>query len=301
MRMRQAGRVGFVFVAMMSAGAVAAQNRPAITGIAFVRMYSADRTASDAFYGKTLGFQAITGADGIERYGVNPSQWLEVESLPANPPEKRIPLVAFTTRDAKRLEKYLKQHDVAVAGRLEGSGFTVRDPEGNLIGFMQRGAMRDKLLMSPRAAARRIIHTGFLVHDRAAEDAFYRDVLGFQLSWQGGRTDSVVSYVDMQVPEGTDWLEYMLSTSPHPDARDLGVINHFSLGTATMGDVVAALKSNGCSGPACSNSHTGRDGKVQLTQFDPDLTRVEFMEFKPTGTTCCSPMLGRVPREDEDQ
>ena len=200
MWMKQVCRVGFVLWAIMCAGAVTAQRRPAITGIAFVRMYSADRAASDAFYAKTLGFQAVTGPDGIERYGVNPLQWLEVESLPANPPEKRIPLVAFTTRDAKRLETYLKQHNVAVVGRLEGAGFTVRDPEGNLIGFMQRGAMRDKLVMSTRASARRIIHTGFLVHDRAAEDAFYRDVLGFQLSWQGGRTDTAVSYVDMQVP-----------------------------------------------------------------------------------------------------
>jgi hypothetical protein len=37
----------------------------------------------------------------------------------------------------------------------------------------------------------------------------------------------------------------------------------------------------------------GRDGKWQLNLYDPDLTRVEFMEFKPVQTPCCSPMKSR--------
>ena len=35
----------------------------------------------------------------------------------------------------------------------------------------------------------------------------------------------------------------------------------------------------------------GRDGKWQLNLYDPDLTRVEMMEFKPAQTPCCSPMI----------
>ena len=35
----------------------------------------------------------------------------------------------------------------------------------------------------------------------------------------------------------------------------------------------------------------GRDGKWQLNLYDPDLTRVELMEFKPVRKPCCSPML----------
>jgi hypothetical protein len=37
----------------------------------------------------------------------------------------------------------------------------------------------------------------------------------------------------------------------------------------------------------------GRDGKWQLNLYDPDLTRVELMEFKPSEMPCCSPMLSK--------
>jgi hypothetical protein len=45
----------------------------------------------------------------------------------------------------------------------------------------------------------------------------------------------------------------------------------------------------------------GRDGKIQLNLYDPDLTRVEFMEFQPSGKPCCSPILGKAPSEQEDR
>ena len=44
----------------------------------------------------------------------------------------------------------------------------------------------------------------------------------------------------------------------------------------------------------------GRDGKVQLNLFDPDLTRVEFMEFLPAEKPCCSDFTGKHPTETED-
>ncbi len=46
------------------------QQRPAITGIAFVRVYASDAAASADFYGKTLGFSS--SKDGkVTRYPVN--------------------------------------------------------------------------------------------------------------------------------------------------------------------------------------------------------------------------------------
>lgn len=274
--------------------------RPAITGIAFVRMYSSNPGASDAFYGKTLGFTKVVDAAGIARYGVNEAQWLEVEALPMPAPATRLPIVAFTTRDAAGLERYLAAHKVAVAGRLTG-GFTVHDPEGNLIGFVQTGAMKGKLVLSPTASSRRIIHAGFVVNDHAVEDGFYRDLLGFHTYWQGGQTDARTDYMSLQVPEGADWLEYMLNSGQKMDARQLGVMNHFSLGVAHMSDAVAALARNGCTGSDCTKTQMGRDGKVQLNLFDPDLTRVEFMEFQPSGTVCCTPFKGKHPEAEEVQ
>ncbi len=70
-------------------------------------------------------------------------------------------------------------------------------------------------------------------------DGFYKDVLGFRLYWSGGMKDGETSWVDMQVPEGTDWIEYMLNVPADADQRLRGVMNHIALGVP---DVKAAAK-----------------------------------------------------------
>jgi catechol 2,3-dioxygenase-like lactoylglutathione lyase family enzyme len=276
-----------------------AQKRPAITGIAFVRMYTADPAASTAFYQSKLGFDR-TSKDGVAHYAVSDSQWLEVAPLPSTAPLSRIAAIAFTTRNAAALQSYLKAQSVAIDQPLHNGSFGVHDPEGQLVIFVQQHASSSKAV-SPHATSRRIIHTGFWVHDRAAEDHFWRDILGFRPLWFGGQHDGEVDYVSSQVPDGTDWIEYMLNRSPNPSPHSLGSMNHFSLGVAHMSDAVQALARNGCNGPECSKTQMGRDGKVQLNLFDPDLTRVEYMEFQPSGPICCSPFTGPPPAEKENR
>jgi catechol 2,3-dioxygenase-like lactoylglutathione lyase family enzyme len=153
-----------------------------------------------------------------------------------------------------------------------------------------------------RAPADRIIHLGFIVRDRAKESAFWRDILNFTPYWYGGqKSDDATDYVSLQVPDGTDWLEYMLNRPADSDLHDHGMMNHFSLGVEHMDTVVKGLAANHCEGSNCTKTQMGRDGKVQLNLFDPDQTRVEFMEFKPSGPVCCSPFTGRHPTETEDQ
>jgi catechol 2,3-dioxygenase-like lactoylglutathione lyase family enzyme len=295
--MRRAALTLLLFAAASIASAQ--PQRPAITGIAFFRAYTADPAASAAFY-QTLGFgHAESG--GITRYSVNDAQWIEVQPLPSPAPASRMAAIGFTTRNARLLEQYFKAHSIAIAQPLHQGIFGVRDPEGNLILFIQQGIHPSGLpVPSPNAASHRIIHAGFMVHDRAAEDAFYRTLLGFRPYWYGGRKEGETDYVSSQVPNGTDWIEYMLNVGPDPSPHQLGVVDHFSLGVAHMSDAIAALARNHCEGPNCAKTQMGRDGKVQLNLFDPDLTRIEFMEFKPSGTTCCSPFTGQQPTEIED-
>jgi catechol 2,3-dioxygenase-like lactoylglutathione lyase family enzyme len=278
------------------------QQRPAITGIAFARFYTTDPAAADIFYGKTLGLRKIeSGATSI--YPVNSSQWIEVVSAAPPKPNIRMAAVAFTTRDAPALERYLTAHGIAIELPLKDGEFGVRDPEGNLVIFVQRDSQK-KILhapASPTAASARIIHVGFIVHDRAVEDPFWRTLLGFTPYWYGGRADGVIDYVSQQVPNGTDWLEYMLNGPAEPALRQAGSMDHVSLGVEHIGDAIAALARNGCTGPACTSSKTGRDGKIQLNLLDPDQTRTEFMEFKPSGTTCCSPFTGPPPTAKESR
>ena len=281
-----------------------AQKRPAITGIAFVRVYSSDATATANFYGRTLGYSSSKDG-GITRYPVNDLQWIETTPLPSPAPAARLAAVGFMTRDSNALEQYLKAHAVEIVDPLKNASFSVRDPEGNLIFFVDQKSSAAKQTAHEKvpanAASRRMIHTGFVVHNADAENHFYREILGFRPYWRGGRNDTSIDYISQQVPEGSDWLEYMLNVPADASPKQLGSSDHFSLGVEHMPDVIAALARNGCEGPNCATSKTGRDGKVQLNLFDPDLTRVEYMEFKPSGTTCCSEFTAPHPSAIESR
>jgi catechol 2,3-dioxygenase-like lactoylglutathione lyase family enzyme len=272
--------------------------RPPITGVAFARFYTTDQAAAQKFYGSTLGFERKED-DGMWLYPVNHSQWIEVLTTPPPPqPNVRMAAVAFTTEDAAKLEHYLEAHNIKPEVPLKNGQFGVRDPEGNLVLFVQRNS--EKLvataLAAPSAASTRIIHVGFVVTDRAKEDAFWQQILGFKPYWHGGpKDDGVDNWVSLQVPDGTDWLEYMLNAGPNPSLHQTGVMDHFSLGVSHMDDAVTALAHNHCEGPNCTKTQMGRDGKVQLNLFDPDQTRVEFMEFAPAQEPCCSPFTGKHP------
>jgi catechol 2,3-dioxygenase-like lactoylglutathione lyase family enzyme len=284
----------------LSASSLIAQQQPArppITGIAFARFYTTDPAAAQKFYGTTLGFERKE-TDGMWFYPVNHSQWIEVLTTPPPQPNVRLAAVAFTTTNAAQLERYLEAHNIQPDVPLKNGQFGVRDPEGNLVIFVQKGSEKPVATApaSPNASSTRIIHVGFIVTDRDKENAFWQQVLGFRPYWHGGpKDDGVTNWVSLQVPDGTDWLEYMLNAGPDPSLRQSGVMDHFSLGVVHMQDAVAALARNRCEGPNCTKTQMGKDGKVQLNLFDPDLTRVEFMEFAPSQEPCCSPFTGKHP------
>jgi len=276
--------------------------RPAITGIAFARFYASDAVAAQHFYGDTLGLKRVMeGSRSV--YPVNTLQW--VEWIPLTDPSlhSRMAAIGFTTRDAKGLQRYLTEKGVAIAEPLKDGAFAVRDPDGYLVYFVQIGSNRAVAKASPssNATASRIIHVGHVVRDQAAEDKFYRDVLGFHPYWHGGRHPERTDWVSLQVPDGTDWIEYMLNIPTDASLKSMGVQDHFSLGTAKMDTVLAQLKANGCTEAQCSKTQIGLDGKMQLNLFDPDLSRLEYMEFTPREKPCCSEFTGRQPTATEDR
>jgi len=303
--------------ALLSTVSLPAQQptRPAITGIAFMRVYTTDPTAAQKFYGQTLGFERRE-AHSLWIYPVNKLQWIEVIPHAGPEPNHRMAAVGFTTRDAAGLQGYLAAHGVNVEQPLHDGQFSVRDPEGNLIVFVQSSAARPsnksgkhgsiaKLVFdappSPNATSQRIIHVGFIVHDPDKEATFWRGILGFKPYWHGGRQPDETDWISQQVPDGNDWLEFMLRVKEPVDLHQSGTSDHFSLGEEKMSDAIATLARNGCEGPSCSKTQFGHDGKVQLNLFDPDQTRVEFMEFKPTRTPCCSEFTGPHPNATESQ
>jgi len=279
-----------------------AQTRPAITGVAFARFYAADAAASSHFYADTLGLTKLT-AGKTSIYVVNDLQWVEVLPLPDPGLKSRMEGFGLATRDVPAMERYLKAKGVAIDQPMKDGTFAVRDPEGNQVWFVKTGGnkMVARAKRSTTAPSARMIHTGFVVKDEDAENKFYKDILGFHPYWRGGRDAAHVAWVSQQVPDGTDWVEFMLNIPADASLKQVGVQDHISLGVADMPTAVEGLHKNGCTDGSCDKSRVGADGKVQLNLYDPDLTRVEYMEFTPRETPCCSPIMGTNPTAVENR
>jgi catechol 2,3-dioxygenase-like lactoylglutathione lyase family enzyme len=130
------------------------------------------------------------------------------------------------------------------------------------------------------------------VNDPATEDHFYKELLGFHLYWHGGR-QAKDDWVAMQVPDGTEGVEYMLDISPAANHHTLGVANHIALGVNDIHVTHKQVIANGHQ-PA-EEPQLGLDGKWQLNLYDPDGARTEFTEFKPVEKPCCSEFTGVQP------
>ena len=124
-----------------------------------------------------------------------------------------------------------------------------------------------------------ITHVGFLVGDLEKSMRFYRDILGFQETWRGGGNPKVLSWVNMRVPDGTDYVEFMLYNKL-PDADARGTKNHMSLMVPDAQKALEELKRR-----AIRTGYTreiaiqvGINRRRQINLYDPDGTRVELME-----------------------
>jgi catechol 2,3-dioxygenase-like lactoylglutathione lyase family enzyme len=330
----------FAFVLLLSALACAAQPapkqsaqlaRPAILGISNMGVFTSDPAKAERFYVDQLGLKKASDPYNPSgaRYYVNQEQFIEVLPLPGDAGVNRLDHIGYITSDAEKLRRYLADHSVTVPDAVQRASdgsrwFEVKDPEGNTVQFVQPS---EKILAIKDTAAlyaisgtnpigRRIIHVGFAVHNRETEDTFYRAILGFHPYWHGGMQPERTDWVSQQVPDGHDWLEYMLSvgSSPAPSGADiaaaghagagsaplisqkaLGVLDHFSLGVVNMEKSVTTLSAENRLGGVDARPQMGRDGKWQFNLFDPDQIRVELMEFSAVEKPCCSSFTAANP------
>jgi catechol 2,3-dioxygenase-like lactoylglutathione lyase family enzyme len=287
-----------------------ASARPAITGVSHIAVYTSAPAKTERFYVHDLG--GVKGDDPENPQGVRyyfaRAQFVEALPLPQGPASiNRLDHVAFVTADAEGLRKYLAAKKVTVPkelaqGRDGSRWFDVSDPEGNKIEFVQPPAQAAEVAVNPLSS--HIIHVGFIVHNRALEDGFFRTVLGFRPYWFGGMKDDVPTWISQQVPDGTDWLEYMIVGTPDTKgippsmkAADLGVLDHFSLGVPSI-EAAYTLLWNGDRLEGQANvPKIGRDAKWQLNLIDPDGTRAEIMELHAIGKPCCSPFTATDPQK----
>ena len=274
-----------VALAIVGAAPQVPAARPRITGIDHVSLRVADAARARRFYGELLGLR-LARADEATRqhYAVGTRQTLLVDADLRPGEDERLRLLAFSTPDLEALAAHLTAKGIEVKRTSDKPAtITVTDPDGHPLAFVERAwpppgagtppAPRDREL------SRRILHAGLTIRDEAAANKFYKDVLGFGEIWRGGRSEGVTDWINMRVPDGTDYLEYMLVSSP-PDRRQRGVLHHVAL---LVPDIQAAWEAAGARTPPGEQAglgppNVGRNGRWQLNLYDADGTRTELME-----------------------
>ena len=268
--------------------------RPRILGLSHMALFVSDLQKARAFYEDFLGYQepyVLKREDGTDRIvfiKINDNQYIELFSEKPKQ-DGHFNHISFFTDSAQGMREYLASRGVKVPdkvtkGRIGNSNFNIVDPDGHTVEIVHyepdSWTRREKgKFMPDTRISTRMAHVGVMVGRLEASLKFYRDVLGFQEFWRGSSSGTELSWVNMRVPDGDDYLELMLYSKP-PDAEQMGVKNHICLFTPDINKAVATLESR----PARKNYtrpievRVGKNGKRQVNLFDPDGTRIELME-----------------------
>jgi catechol 2,3-dioxygenase-like lactoylglutathione lyase family enzyme len=268
--------------------------RPRILGVAHMALFVTDLQKARAFYKDFLGYdepytlKRDDNSDRIAFIKINEDQYLE---LFAETPKQdgHLNHISFFSDSAEGMRAYLASQGVQVPaavgkGKIGNSNFNITDPDHHTVEIVQyepnSWTRREKGKYLPDTRiSQHMAHVGVLVGALDPAMKFYHDILGFQEFWRGSSSGQVLSWVNMRVPDGDDYLEFMLYSTP-PDAEQMGVKNHICLLTPDITKAVATLENR----PARKNYlrpieiRVGVNGKRQANLFDPDGTRIELME-----------------------
>jgi catechol 2,3-dioxygenase-like lactoylglutathione lyase family enzyme len=201
---------------------------------------------------------------------------------PSADDDERLLHVAFESPDLAALTAHLQSRgvDVQTTDECTNGAIRVIDPDDHTIEFVQaQWPPPRSQAQTSGALSSRLLHAGLIIRDEQSAHRFYRDTLGFSEIWRGGRKEGVTQWVNMRVPDGTEYLEYMLVTAP-PDRRQRGVLHHIAM---LVPDIQAAWeevarRTPEVERPSLSRPQVGVNGRWQLNLFDPDGTRAELME-----------------------
>jgi len=258
-----------------------AAQRPRIVGIANIAVKVDNLDEARKFYSGVVGmaeafktsYTTVTG--DLACFKVNDRQYVEVSPTLKSETEDRLIRIGFETGDARGLRDYLAskgvQVPVTVGKDANGNrSFEVTDPDGHSVQFVEclPGSIHSRNFgkyLSDKRLSDHILHVGVRVVDPAKADGLYKDILGFRLQWKGGRRGDRPEWISMMVPDGYDWVEYMVAeTTPSP--RELGVLNHYALDTLDVQKVYRTVVERGYKPP--SEPAIAVDGRWLLQLYD---------------------------------
>jgi len=298
-----AGAMTIIWSAVI-APAIGAQppvERPKILGIAHVALYVKDLAKTRQFYEGFLGYGepfTLPKKDGdgvrIAFVKVNERQYFEIFTE-ADRGEGQLNHISIYTDNAERMRDYLISKGVTLLGnagrgpvpkgQTGNKNYNIKDPDGHIIEIVEYQpdswtAREQGKFMPATRISDHIMHAGYLIGDLDKAMAFYHGILGFQEFWRGAAgSGRVLSWVNMRVPEGDDYLEFMLySELPAPGER--GGRNHVSLMVPDARKAVDELKKRAPKAgyTQAIEIHVGVNRKRQVNLYDPDGTRIELME-----------------------
>jgi lactoylglutathione lyase len=271
-----------------------APKRPKITGVAHMALYVQDIDKARVFYKNLLGYDepfSLNKASGpldLTFIKVNDRQYIEL--FPEREAKTdRLNHISIETNDAEAMRRYLASKGIKVPEkvnkvRIGNLAFNVKDPDGHTVEIVQytpdSWTTRDqgKYLPATRISPR-ILHVGIIVGSLSKAMAFYRDILGFEEFWRGSRDPQQLNWVNMRVPDGTDYIEFMLYDKlPEPTRR--GSQHHICLEVPDMDKALQTVQPRareaGYDRPL--EIRTGINRRRQLNLVDADGTRTELME-----------------------
>jgi len=277
---------------------LSAQDRPKVLGVAHLAVYVKDLAKTRQFYEELLGFaEPFTlpnkdkTATRIVFIKVNDQQYFEIFNE-KDRGEGQLNHISFYVDSADRAYAFFKAHGIAVLGdkgqvpkgQTGNKNFNVKDPDGHIVEIVEYQpdswtAREAGKFMPPTRISDHMMHVGVLVGDLDKSMAFYHGLLGFTEFWRGSGSPKSLSWVNMRVPEGDDYLELMLYAKiPEPDAR--GTKNHASLTIPDADKALEELKRRAAKIGYTREIviQTGVNRKRQINLYDPDGTRIELME-----------------------
>jgi catechol 2,3-dioxygenase-like lactoylglutathione lyase family enzyme len=268
--------------------------RPHILGVAHIAVFAHDYEKSRSFYGDFLGFEepySLKNKDGsasMTFFKINDHQYIELfPEREAN--SDRLSHISLETDNIEALRVYLaskgvKVPDHAQPARIGNLSFNIIDPAGHqveMVQYMPGGktvAAYGKYMSDTRISSH-MTHVGLIVTQLDPEYKFYTEILGFKETWRGSSSGTVLSWVNLKVPDGDDYIEFMLAKDePGPTHR--GSAHHLCLQVPDVAASVERLKTR----PYFKTYdhpieiHVGINRKRQANLFDPDGTRTELME-----------------------
>jgi lactoylglutathione lyase len=308
--------VTFCLAAALAGGAFGAPPeepaRPRILGVAHISLFVHDIQKARAFYEDFLGFREpfhLSNADGslsMAFIKVNERQYIEL-APEKQPQTDRLNHIAVEVDDAEAMRAYLAAKGVKVPatvpkGRIGNANFTIRDPDGHGVEFVQYEpggwARREtgRFLDGPRISTR-IMHLGIGVRSLDAAMKFYGDLLGFKEFWRGSKDGKTLSWVNMRVPDGDDYLEFMLYDRA-PSPGQLGTMHHICLEVPDIEKARADLEQRTARKEYTRTLEvrTGVNRKRQMNLYDPDGTRSELMEPRTVDGKPAPPSTAPPPR-----